>query len=153
MGRYWDQAGKHQQAYDRLFDQLVPSSGKCETRGGEALRAATRLYYDAFNNGGCNFTGQAWDYIDRNVTINAPDESCHRPELLNEALEEVKYLCFQTDYVSDRMLKSLLRDQGPFEVIVDQCTLFALSSSLADLPAEDMFDEQYGYESEYITEE
>ena len=37
--------------FSRLFDQLVPESGKCETVAGEMIRAFNRIGYRFFNDG------------------------------------------------------------------------------------------------------
>lgn len=37
-----------------LFKLLVPTQGCAETTRGEALRTVNRIYYDCYNNGGCN---------------------------------------------------------------------------------------------------
>ena len=34
-GLYWDNAGKHQDRYDQLYNELVPSQGSSETLNGE----------------------------------------------------------------------------------------------------------------------
>lgn len=54
--KYWNGNGKFQEQHDKLFNELVPSSGKSETFQGEMLRAAGRLYYDYYNNANCNNT-------------------------------------------------------------------------------------------------
>lgn len=51
---YWNHNGRHQKAYNSLNSALVPSSGACETVEGELLRAVSKIYYDAYNNGGGN---------------------------------------------------------------------------------------------------
>lgn len=48
---YWNNEGKYQADYDRLWAKLVPDSGRAETMRGELLRAISRIYYDRFNNG------------------------------------------------------------------------------------------------------
>jgi hypothetical protein len=53
-GRYWDNNGPRQADYDRLVKELVPASGKADTREGELLRASGQLGYDFYNNGGGN---------------------------------------------------------------------------------------------------
>lgn len=66
-GRYWEHKGKHQDLYNALFAKLVPQEGPAETPDGELLRAVSELYYDAYNNGGCNFE----IYRDHFCTIKA----------------------------------------------------------------------------------
>ena len=48
---YWNSNGKYQNEYERLYDDIVPASGSCETREGEMLRASSRLYYRYYNDG------------------------------------------------------------------------------------------------------
>ena len=42
---------ENKERYEALFDKLVPSSGKCETLGGEILRAVSRIGYRWYNDG------------------------------------------------------------------------------------------------------
>lgn len=53
---YWNGNGKHQEAYNKLFEELVPATGEATTEAGELLRIASRFYYEWFNNGNCNAT-------------------------------------------------------------------------------------------------
>ena len=48
---YWNNNGKHQELYKKLWKKLVPASGAATTRAGELLRASSRLYYRWFNDG------------------------------------------------------------------------------------------------------
>ena len=52
---YWNDDGKYQKAYNKLWKKLVPARGEAETVRGELLRAASKLYYDLFNNGLGNY--------------------------------------------------------------------------------------------------
>jgi hypothetical protein len=52
---FWDQTHPLSADAQRLFEQLVPGSGHCDTVQGECLRASSRIGYDWYNNGwGCN---------------------------------------------------------------------------------------------------
>ena len=53
---YWNSNGMYQADYEVLANKLLPSKGKADTIEGEMLRAATKLYYDYWNNGMCNNT-------------------------------------------------------------------------------------------------
>ena len=48
---YWSNAGALQAEYDKLYNELVPSSGKADTVEGEVLRAASKIYYRHYNDG------------------------------------------------------------------------------------------------------
>lgn len=71
---YWDQTGKYQVEYDRLYAKLVPRMGKAPTKRGELLRVASRLYYDIYNNGGGNIhDGALDDELKMLDTFNIPN--------------------------------------------------------------------------------
>ena len=48
---YWNRSGLYQEQYNKFYDELIPASGKCDTREGEMLRAFSRLYCRYFNDG------------------------------------------------------------------------------------------------------
>ena len=58
---YWNGEGKHQEEYDRLYAELVGSSGSSETLNGELIRAASRLCHENFNNGNSNAKEEEWE--------------------------------------------------------------------------------------------
>ena len=51
---YWDNEGQLQSEYDKLYEELVPASGKAKNLFGEVVRAVSRLGYEYLNNGNCN---------------------------------------------------------------------------------------------------
>jgi hypothetical protein len=53
---YWNQEGKYQEDYNRIYNEKVPSSGRASTSEGEILRAMSNIYYDHMNNGGGNLS-------------------------------------------------------------------------------------------------
>jgi hypothetical protein len=53
--KYWNEKGRYQDLHKSLQEALVPREGEADTEHGEILRIASNLYYDIFNNGGCNF--------------------------------------------------------------------------------------------------
>ena len=52
--RYWSRTGEFQEDYNRLHAALVPKEGSAKTRRGQLLRYVSNIYYDVYNNGGCN---------------------------------------------------------------------------------------------------
>jgi len=56
MNRYWDNEGRYENEAKEL-NTLMPSMGKCETLRGELWRAASKIYYDYYNNG----FGNSWE--------------------------------------------------------------------------------------------
>ena len=59
-GRYWSNPPEY---YSKLWNELVPDSGAAQTLEGELLRAASRLYYDYYNNGMGNNTSGAENFL------------------------------------------------------------------------------------------
>lgn len=51
---YWASNGAYSTEMDKLWDELVPSSGEADTVHGEMVRAFGRLNYEFGNNGNCN---------------------------------------------------------------------------------------------------
>jgi hypothetical protein len=62
---YWDNTGKYQKEYDRLWKEQVPSSGESGTLEGELIRAIGRLFYEYCNNGNCNAGERNHDTCDQ----------------------------------------------------------------------------------------
>lgn len=62
MSRYWNKRGAYQLESEKL-QELVPGYGAAETLAGEMFRAASRIYYDAFNNGFGNNTSGAMNFL------------------------------------------------------------------------------------------
>ena len=56
--------------FERIFSELVPASGKCETVAGEMLRAAGRLRHDFYNNGMGNNTSGALKFLREKSAID-----------------------------------------------------------------------------------
>jgi hypothetical protein len=108
---YWNSNGKHQAAYQEL-SKLVPSSGPAGTVEGEMLRAATRLYYDYYNNGFCNNTSGAVNYLTRCDELFNLD--------IAEELEIVEPEC-NTPYYTNLPLA------GPLETIADVVIEYVIS--------------------------
>lgn len=73
MSKYWNNVGKYQLEIEELED-LVPGAGAAETLAGEMFRAATRIYYDAFNNGFGNNTSGAMNFLKKYLVPNSTAE-------------------------------------------------------------------------------
>jgi len=59
---YWDLRGRYQEEYDKRLDAL-PQYGEGATKACEIFRAATKLYYDFWNNGMVNNTSGAVNFL------------------------------------------------------------------------------------------
>jgi hypothetical protein len=52
--QYWQRKGRFWKLYEQLFVELVPKSGTPKTYHGKLLLYVSNIYYDIYNNGGCN---------------------------------------------------------------------------------------------------
>lgn len=59
---YWNHNGKHQLLSDAL-QHLIPATGKSDVAHIELLRCLNNVYYDIYNNGGCNRRRKALEGI------------------------------------------------------------------------------------------
>lgn len=72
---YWNNQGKHQEAYQKLANELLPDSGKADTLHGELLRALGKIYYDYYNNGMCNNTSGPCNFLKAKLKLEGPIKS------------------------------------------------------------------------------
>jgi hypothetical protein len=66
--KYMSNQGTYEAEANEL-QKLVPGSGNCKTLKGEIWRAATKIYYDYFNNGFGNFWAEPAAYLMTNVEL------------------------------------------------------------------------------------
>lgn len=59
---YWSQNGNYQKESEYL-SSLVPATGESFDTRVELFRCATNVYYDIFNNGGCNLDSPLIDEL------------------------------------------------------------------------------------------
>lgn len=53
----------------RLWDQLVPDSGQCQTVQGEVIRIAGRVGYEVYDNGGVNWDHSFGALLDQYLSV------------------------------------------------------------------------------------
>lgn len=74
--KYWNHQGRLQKRYDELYAILVPDSGDAPTTIGQMLRYMSKIYYDIYNNGGCNLD---MDYFkDGGAFLNLHYRTCFK---------------------------------------------------------------------------
>jgi len=66
---YWNNEGTYE-AEAATLQELVPALGKSDTFKGEIWRAATKIYYDYFNNGWGNNWKQAAAFLITNIDLD-----------------------------------------------------------------------------------
>jgi hypothetical protein len=128
MSAYWDHSSPLAAKQEELTNALVPDSGKADTLGGEALRAANRLYYDAFNNGWCNNTSGAWNFLHSKAQL---------PDAAKQALLELKDKVNSGGYHDCVSVK----DGHNLDIIMDAVIAFCATED-AKGPTIDMFSLQ-----------
>ena len=57
------------QMFSRLWDQLVPDSGQCQTLQGEVIRIAGRVGHEVYDNGGINWDRSFGELLDQYLTV------------------------------------------------------------------------------------
>lgn len=113
---YWSGTGKHQALYDSIFETLVPDMGKAPTKEGEMLRAVSKLYYDYYNNGMCNNTSGAANFlaespISKKVEIELDKiyYACNTGGYTSKNLE------FELEAVVNEVLEYIISKDGNYE--------------------------------------
>ena len=134
---YWNNTGRLQKEYEALYEQHVPTSGECATLAGEVLRASSRIYYDAFNNGFCNNTSGAWNFLDKYVPSKAMHEALDvLADCVNQSCNDV-WMQRHDENVDLHPIEQAL------ETIAEEATRFAMSDFAQNEVAPcDLFDLQ-----------
>ena len=108
---YWDLRGRYQEEYDKRLDRL-PESGKGATKADEIFRAATKLYYDFWNNAMVNNTSGAVCFLlNVGVFASAQDEDfveIHPYTIGSRVYLDEADLRFTMERVLDRTITFLL---------------------------------------------
>ena len=90
---YSNGKGKYQKAYDILWDELVPKTGRANTEMGELLRRLSRVYY-RYNNDGDTYDHLCDDEFG-NAMMKYFDEQKGIPA---DHAKKVHYMLFGGDY-------------------------------------------------------
>jgi len=112
---------------NELFEELVPLSGKAESKAGEIVRAASRIGYRWFNDG--DMVNHGYGKETCNAAARFLMNNC------NYSIEKVLGLMGRDGYISDDDYQDLLEELCE-EVIqfVDE------NPSLREVETEDMYD-------------
>jgi hypothetical protein len=96
---YWNNNGKFQKEYEKLYEQLVPKEGEAPTQEGELLRCISQFYYDRYNNGHCNNMSYAMKIVNSFLKQekNAPAKAI-KYKMLDKDLDDV------VDYIVKHVL-------------------------------------------------
>ena len=121
---YWNKKGQYQSEFDRLT-KLMPMMGKSDVVAGEMIRAANRLVYDYYNNGMCNNTSGALEYLYTKRVVNY------------DVYKTLSPICATEGYTSENLDEHL-------EQIIDNVVEHILANPDLETKenSEDMFDYQ-----------
>jgi hypothetical protein len=101
---YWEHKGKYQTKGEEIWKKLVPASGSCENIHAELYRCISRVYYDVYNNGGCNL--ESGDYFLAFVTEHVPGKQMKNWMRVIETVES-KGENFYMDWENEELQKGL----------------------------------------------
>ena len=146
--KYWDSKGQYQAEFDAMTQELMPAMGAAESLAGELIRSANRLYYDAFNNGFCNNTSGAINFL---YTYLVPFYKDDRD--LKEALDLIAPKTNTGGYSSTGMLTGAALDtivDKVAELIIAKPELKTQANpcDLFDLQDDDYYEPEDDYEEE-----
>lgn len=122
MSSYWEKTGKYQKEYD-ILSKRIPDKGESFDTRIELLRCASNIYYDIFNNGGCNLAdedrGDEYRYVSSRVDISKienylqvyQDEQENWDDIDHDNLDSdkmFKQVCKDMDEVIDQVIEKIL---------------------------------------------
>lgn len=111
MNNYWNKDGKYQEELTNIYS-LMPKIGYTNNKYFDLFITATKVYYDVYNNGGCNIKDT---YLDRIKTYVKPFVSELKSINLN---------------VSDNTLVKYLKDKVKLELFFDEVIVFVKDKDL-----------------------
>ena len=123
---YWGEKGKYQELADKM-DKAIPVRGEATDTRVEMVRVARNVYYDIFNNGGCNLM-DGWARNNELNTLLAKFPSDILEEYMEIYEEEQNHedvdstesdamfdqVCDEMDKIMDRVLE-WVKSTGYFE--------------------------------------
>lgn len=148
--KYWNNEGTYQADYTRLANELMPASGAADTLGGELIRAATRLYYDAFNNGFCNNTSGAMNFLRQYLPMS--DKALKAAQLIEPCTNTGGYSDLTDDV--EAALDTLIDSTVEFILNNPERAAAANPCDMFDLQEADCYyEDDYDYDDEDYDEE
>ena len=149
---YWDHTGKFQEDYDRLYSQLVPLSGKCETLEGELLRSVSKIYHDYYNNGfGNNWSGPL-EYLKEFGPITAKNYEVLKPYSRGRIYRDSEF--FESDVAQaleetvDSVIQSILERSNQFRENQTDMFDFQLSTVYEEDDEDELDYSEFDYDAE-----
>ena len=127
--------------------------GATGTVGGEAVRAAAKVYYDAYNNGFCNNTSNAINFLDHFADIHSIDftaeyralhDACVKDDGYTDFTPEKGEIGLALDTMVDKVVKWCLDNPKKARVQsdVDMYSNEYYEEFESEDPWEDMWDDE-----------
>jgi hypothetical protein len=125
---YWSSKGRYEKQSAQITED-VPASGHAENVAVELYRCAQNVYYEIYNNGGCNLGCDAWDdrsEFSKNSQLQHISsygiDTSKIDDLVDKMVEEYKTER-EHDYYdnseSEEMVKELWKEGGFMDEMMD----------------------------------
>lgn len=120
--KYWNKTGEYQDKWDELFQDHVPPMGPSKTLGGEAIRACGKIYYDAYNNGFCNNTSNAINFLKEythmvNIKFDDVYAELHEPCVRDDGYTRIcPQISEMLDSMIDRIVEHTIKNPAVLEI-------------------------------------
>jgi len=126
---YWEKKGKYQTQSDQIAKD-VPTSGHAEKITVELYRCAQNVYYEIYNNGGCNMGMNAsddrWSEHSKNTQLlllaSYGIDTSKIDDAVEKMVEEYEYDREHDDYnnsESEAMVEELWKKDGFMDKMID----------------------------------
>ena len=143
--KYWNNQGTYEAEAAEL-QKLVPDMGNCETFKGEVWRAATKIYYDYFNNGFGNTWRQPAEFLLDNVELPKSVIDILLEHANGNYVDGADY-----DAEMDLMIDAVIVQLRDMEDRPNQIDMWSYESTQYRRFAEyqdDAYDDEYDYDDE-----
>ena len=105
--------------FSRLWDQLVPDSGQCQTLQGEVIPIAGRVGYEVYDNGGINWDRSCGVLLDQYLSVvrsgllmPSPSASLKSRSMSHQAVDDITELVVEWVRLNPVLMKMDVPDVG-----------------------------------------
>jgi hypothetical protein len=147
---YWHNNATHSKWMEENYPLLVKDSGPSDTIEGEMIRAVSRLNYDWGNNGMCNNTSGACNYL-REI-MDFTDEEDESWDIVYAESNTGGYtshpnLIEHITKVSDAVIEYVISKNGNYETLTENCDMFNFQDP--DYEYDEGYYDEQGHYAEY----
>lgn len=119
---YWDHKGKYEKEYHEIYDNYIPDMGSCDLMAAELIRCLSKIYYDIYNNGGCNLDMDYSKYMLCFVAENLPAD-------FRDAWDHIVKMVTAEGFYGSNGLSD--KDAKTLDEIIDQAVLYSHAKLMA----------------------